>query len=91
MTSPTSSALTFVAALAGLNAREERAGLRPLAEQDIPWEQRVEEVYVLLRRAVGGDGTPDPRLIAKAGAHLVALDMAVLEASVVRVETGEAA
>lgn len=86
---PTTSALLFASTLSGLDKTQERLGLPTVANCDLSWAQRAEEVYVRLHEAVSGDGSPSLELIEVAGAHLLALHGAAFAAQVVRPESGD--
>ena len=79
----------FARALEALAARELRVTGRPLDLRDLTWPAQVREVTSRLEQAAADDRAPDLDLIDQAGAHLLLLRERVLDALMVRVDSGD--
>lgn len=84
----TADALDLVAAkFRILNARQRACGLPPLHEADLTWEHRAAELQARVN-LLAADG-PSMDLLAAVGAHTVAAMLALDEAEMVNVASGE--
>jgi hypothetical protein len=75
--------------LSRLDDREARCALRPLAEQDLTWQERIDELRARIVLLMADGPTQD--VLDALGAHVIAFKIALAAAEEVRVDTGEAA